>query len=268
MSDYAALLANLKARGSDITLDSRHIYRRGGKYVPGVTTVLKVMDSPALDDWKVRTQVEGTARAAYEMPPVQFEPVEGYVARLVALAKQQYEHERLSAEAADVGKQTHALIEHYLRTQLGEPVEQPEVGDEALCRFASWKRWAATVKLIPLASEARVYHPEHDYCGTLDALVFIDGRLACIDFKPTATIYLERRLQLAAYRKALEAMGWPPMAGYVNCVPRDGGESSLLPVCAPGPELNATFEAFLSLLRVFRWRKEVEKAERKAKAAA
>jgi hypothetical protein len=269
MTDFAPLLAALADEQDRTTLDARHIYRRDGKYRPGVTTVIKTMDAPRLDEWKVRVQVEGTARAAFNAPPLDFEPVEDYTARLARVAKEQYEHERISTEAADTGKQVHGLIEHHIKSSLSLPSVPPvDVSDEALVRFSRWKVWAKDAAFRPLASEARVYHAEHDYCGTLDALALVEGEVACIDFKPSPNIYPERRLQLAAYTKALVSIGWPEMVGYVNCVPRDGGDASLIMADRPGAQLDTTFDSFLALLRVFRWLKSVEKAERATKRAA
>ena len=231
--------------------------------IPGVTSVLKTLDAPALDAWRVRVQVEGTARAAYANPP-DGELIEDYVSRLVALAKEEFEHERLANEAADVGKQVHALIEHAVKEQLGQETTAPEATDEALFTFAGWREWAESVNLEPLTAEARLHHPGLNYCGTADLVCLVNGAPTVLDWKISARLYDERRLQSAAYRKALMDSGWPPLQGAIVCLPRDGGEISMVPACAPGPELDATFNAFVSLLNVYRWQREVAKAARQA----
>lgn len=274
-SDLAPLLLQLHELQGVVTLDKAHRYRHEKRAKPGVTTIIDVKDAPNLDRWKVRMQAEGTARAAWRNPPERnrydYED-EGellaaevtYIERLKDLAAEEYEHDRLADAAADVGKQVHALIEHAVKTQLGEPCEEPTATDDALYRFADWRGWAEKVGLEPLMAEGRVYHAGHDYCGTFDLLALVEGRPTILDWKPTPELWEERRLQSAAYRYALLSMGWPDLQGAIVCLPRDGGEISMVPACAPGPELDATFEAFVSLLKVYRWQREVAKSARKA----
>lgn len=263
-TDLAPLLIALHDLQEQVTLDKRHCYRLNKTVVPGVTTVIRTLDAPALDAWKVRVQVEGTARVAFQERPWENEDAGEYVDRLSAMAKLEFEHERLANEAADVGKQVHALIEHAVREQLGQASLAPEATDEALFIFAGWREWAAGVGLEPLMAEGRLFHAALVYCGTFDLLALVDGVPTILDWKPQPKLYDERRLQLAAYRRALTYAGWPDLQGAIVCLPRDGGEINMVPACAPGPELDATFEAFCSLLRVYRWQKEVARASRRA----
>jgi hypothetical protein len=273
-----SLLESLRALQDEIRLDARHCYWKGKARVPGVTTVIKVMDAPALDAWKVRVQVEGTARAAFNNPPPHVSwdseahelaaEVE-YVERLTAIAKEEFEHERLANEAADVGKQVHALIEHAVRTQLGENVggslQVPTVTDEALFIFAGWADWAKRVGLKPIMAEGRVYHTGQDFCGTFDLLADVNGRPAILDWKSSPKVYPERRMQSAAYRHALTYSGWPALDGYIVTLPRDGGEIEMAQL---GPADDGAFEAFMSCLHLYRWLRQLEKAERDARKEA
>lgn len=275
-SDLAPLLIALHDLQERVILNKAHRYSLDKKAKPGVTTVIGVKDAPDLDRWKVRVQVEGTARAAFRNPPPDWSASPyindderlsaetEYIDRLKAIAAEQYEHDRLSEAAADVGKQVHALIEHAVKTELGEPCDEPTATDDALYRFADWRGWAEKVGLEPLMAEGRVYHAGFDYCGTFDLLALVEGVPTILDWKPTPELWEERRLQSAAYRMALVEMGWPDLQGAIVCLPRDGGEISMVPACAPGPELDATFEAFVSLLKVYRWQKAIAKEARKA----
>jgi hypothetical protein len=270
MTDFGPLLLNLRALQGEVTIDGRHCYRKAKKTVPGVTTVIGVLDKPALTAWKVRVQVEGTARAAWRNPPPQLSWADeehavaaevNYVDGLVALAKEEFEHERIANAAADVGTQVHALIEHAVREQLGQPSLAPEASDEALFIFAGWREWAKRVKLEPLMAEGRIHHPSLNYCGTFDLLAKVEGRPAVLDWKPQARVYPERRLQSAAYREALHAMGWPNLDGYIVSMPRDGREIGTVRL-ETGEALAATFAAFLNCLSLYRWLRQVQKDER------
>lgn len=268
MADFTALLADLARYQDRVRLGANHRYTADGKYRPGVTTVLRTLDAPLLDAWKVRTQVSGTARAAFANPPMENEPLEAYEARLVKLAAVQYEHERLSDAAAIVGKDVHLLVEHAVKSMLGRELPRPTVCEEALFRFSGWKEWANDVGLKPLAAEARLFNDRDDYCGTADLLALAEGQPVTLDTKPTPDLWDERRLQLCAYRKALVSMGWPEMRGAIVCIPRDGGNIRMVYAEDPGPALDATYEAFRALLLVYRWQKETARAERRKERAA
>lgn len=248
-----SLLIALRLEQSRVSVDKRHVYRVDGKHMPNVTTVIKVMDAPQLDAWKVRVQVEGTAKAAHANPPVFGEDEDAYTQRLVALAAEQYEHERLSEQAADTGKQVHALIEAAVREMLGEPAAplEPEPTDEARFIFAGWREWAAAVGFRPLLAEARVIHRAENYCGTLDLLALVEDRPAVVDWKTSKAIYPEMRLQSAAYRMALRSVGWPELDGYVVRLPKDGGDIHMEALGDPTDD----WEAFRACLQLYRWRK-------------
>ena len=261
--DYGLLLSNLRAEQERIRLDSRHCYWRDGKRRKGVTSAVKVLDAPKLDDWRVRVQVEGTARAAFANPPAFGQDEEGYVSLLVDIAAEMYEAQRIADAAKDIGIAVHSLIEHHIRTMLGEEPERPKVSDEAAFVFAGWPEWAASVGFKPLIAEARVYHATEDYCGTLDALAVVDGQVTVLDWKPKDAIYPERRLQLTAYAKALESMGWPLPERAVVAMPQDGGSISMVTLDDDPEE---TFDSFRACLQLSRWLSKIRNGGRRAAA--
>lgn len=261
MNEYTELLAQLAKEQERTSMDARHVYRREKAHKPGVTTVAKILDSPNLDDWKVRVQVEGTARVAHANPPLFGEPCDVYTARLVALGKAQYEHQRIADEAADLGKQVHKLVEHAIRAMLGQPTEPPAVTEQAHFVFAGWTGWAKGEGFVPLACESRVYNSAADYCGTFDCLAILRGKLGVVDWKPTDVLYPNRRMQLSAYVEALRAMGWPELERYIVSLPRDGGAISLAPVDS---DHVGDFQAFLSCLSLYRWQRSLAKSKGKA----
>ena len=263
MSEYAALLDALMAEQQRISCDRNHRYREGGQYRPGVTTVCKAMDAPRLDEWKVRVQVEGTARVAHGNPPVFGENEENYVRRLVKLSAADFEHQRIADAAADLGNQVHGLVEHAIKTMLGQEVDVPVASDEAHFVFAGWPEWALEVGFAPLCTEARVINREAGYCGTFDALAVVNGRLIVVDWKPKDTIYPERRLQLTAYARALQSMGWPDMDRAVVALPRDGGSIRLVPLDDDPAD---TFKAFEACLTLYRWQAAMRNGAKKEAA--
>lgn len=256
--DYASLLSRLDAATKQLTFsEGQHVYRWQGKHVPGVTTTCKVKASPMLEAWKVREQVKGTARTAHGNPPSLGESEEAYVARLVVLAKKEYEHERLAQEAADVGRQTHALIEQACREMAGlpaQPLEHPP-SEQAFFRFMGWRRWAKETNFRVIAVEGLLFHPEERYAGRFDLLAEIEGELGVPDWKPAKGTYPEHHMQSAAYRKALEAStGCGPLAGWLLKLPDDGSDPQLVRL-GDGEALEEAWQAFRACLRLYRWEK-------------
>jgi hypothetical protein len=248
----------LQAVQAEIKLTANHRYYVAGRPVPNVSTLIKMLDAPQLDAWKVRVQSEGTARAAFSNPPIENEPAEVYVERMKRLAALEFEHERVAKEAADEGKDVHALIEWRMRKALGQDVTRPKVSEEAAFREAGWLKWAKSVELEPVAVEARVVNRSLRYCGTLDLLARVKGKVSLLDWKRASRVYETHHLQSIAYRMALEDLGFEPMPGYVLLMP-PGGEPELAP-CSDSPE---TRQAFMACLTLYNWTRALAK-EREA----
>jgi hypothetical protein len=243
-------LERLQADQGNIQLGAYHRYKVDGKPMPGVTSIIKALDAPALTAWKVRTQVEGTVRATLNNPMAPNEPIEAYIERMKRLANQEFEHERVAREAADEGSQVHALIEWRMRRALGQDVPRPAVSEEAAFREAGWLDWAKSVSLKPIAVEFRLVHRALRYCGTGDLLAEVEGRVALLDWKRGKGVYESHHLQSIGYRMALEEYGFDPMPGYVLLMPP--GEDPRLAQCSDSQETRDSFTACLTL---YNWTK-------------
>ena len=265
MTDLPRLLRELEALQPRLNMDARHSYRLDGKHVRNVTTIGRVVNKPQLNNWMVRTSVEGVARQAYHCPPYQAESEESYCRRISDAAAEMYEHEKLSDEAKTLGKELHASVEHYCKGKLGEPCEEPFVSAKAADMFRRWLEWAQDMKLTPLAVEKRVYHVTDNYTGTFDLLTMFRDRLALLDWKTSTgtAVWPEHRYQSVAYRAALYSMGWDPMDGYVVKVPQEGPvEATLLEF---GAEFDELYQGFKAQLLLTEQLAALEKRGRKAK---
>lgn len=269
MTDYAPLLAQLHALQSEVVLGRNHVYRDRGEYMVGVTTACGVMDAPQLDRWKVREQVKATARAAYSNPPEPFEPVEAFEARLARIAAEQYEHERIADEAAELGNEIHALIEKRAKDMLGIPCPMPFVSEAAERAISGWAEWAASVGLEPLMAEGRVASRKFRFCGSFDLLARVNGRPSVIDWKSLKpAVYPNQRLQSSAYRGALIEMGWPELDGYIVGIARDGSSRIVMHQLENGPELDRTYDMFRACVRIHGWLRDLERVNRKERVIA
>ena len=199
----------------------RRIDRRGGRHyvvegdpqvegveLPSVTTVLQIINKPALVPWarnisleKVRvTMMEGlrpsdNAEAGLIMPGGWAE----YVDKVIEEARRRPDQVR--DQAADFGTRAHIIIADLLEGQ------EPEYGDEFKPVVNAFLEWQRTSGLQMTASERMVYSVEDRYGGALDIKAAgTDGRRAIVDIKTSNGIYPEFALQVAAYAKADKEM--------------------------------------------------------------
>lgn len=176
----------------------KHAYTYEGKFVPGVTAILKILDKPALVQWAANCAVEHISN--------------GYIARLEAgempettaflslCQEAKTAHRRISREATDVGSAVHSFAESYLSNPQTPLPADPQAAKGATALIT----WANSHTIEPIHVEKMVFSKEHFYAGTVDFFGRIDGELCVLDFKTSSGLYLEMLLQLAAYAVALE----------------------------------------------------------------
>jgi hypothetical protein len=233
--------------GVGLERDERHRYRwNGGSWYPSVTTILGIKAKPALVNWAKR---ETAACAVRNL---------ALITRLAATAgadaaidwlKRIPDYERDSA--ADQGSRVHALAEAIARGD-----EVPVAAGLVPFVTAFRRDFLDVFRPRFLALEQMVCSPRHEYGGTADAFVEIDGEVWLLDYKTGAGIYPESALQLAGLARAQFA-GRPgdPMAYPVPPATRFGilhlrpDRAQLLPVRVD----RATVAAFLDARRLFGW---------------
>lgn len=174
-----------KADGKGTTPTTlRHARKMG--LLPSVTTILRILDKPALTAWKI----EQAVLAVMTTPRLAGEPDDKFIERVLKTDKEQ---DKERDAAAQLGTDVHAAIEdaltgHTIRQDLAVYVN-PVL--DALKQFGDVQE---TEKVIVGSG----------YAGKTDA-VFKGSELTVVDFKTTKTLpkesYLEHRLQLAAYAK-------------------------------------------------------------------
>src|SRR6202035_4546300 len=161
--------------------------------------------------------------------------------------------DRAKQHAASIGTAMHAGIEWALRTQLEEDAgPEPRVPDAATWAVESWKDWAKSVALEPLAIERTVYCLACGYAGTLDLYARVKGVLTVLDWKSGKAIYPEAFLQNLAYRHAATRAGLLSTQGLIVRLPKhlDDPAWEVMPV-----PTTLTLEDFLAALRLWRWQR-------------
>ena len=72
---------------------------------------------------------------------------------------------------------------------------------ECLMSFVDWFN---KTKPEIVDREFNIFNEELNYAGTVDLLCRIEGKLTIVDFKTSKGVWMEHKLQISAYRKALE----------------------------------------------------------------
>lgn len=153
-----------------------------GKRVPGVTTVLGVINKPALVKWANGLGLQGIDSTTYV------------------------------DETAKIGTLAHEMIQEYLGGPAWDrnaySAEQIDLAENAVLSFFEWERQTGhkmqTLHIeLPLVSEACLYG------GTIDWYGEIDGKRWLVDIKTSKGLYPEHTFQVSAYWQMLIENGYP-----------------------------------------------------------
>jgi len=160
-----------------------------GTRVPGVTTVLGVVNKPALLSW------------AWEQ------------------GKAGLDFRKSRDAAADVGTLAHWMIECHLKGQEPDLSEfspkDVEKAENAVIKFLSW--WdGAEFRVI--GTELKLVSEINRFGGTLDIVAEDkDGNVAIIDLKTSKAIYTEHWRQVAAYADVFGQHNWRKVTRFIIC---------------------------------------------------
>lgn len=256
--------------------DTRWYVTEGEEEFPSVTSIISVLDKPALRNWIAKTEREMVTKAAadlYQDLPTTPDKMSraGYLATLQNRVGKDKAWRKEMDKAAEIGSAVHELIEWNIRRELGQIVGgQPHIAPKVAHAFAAYEDWRSRVKFKPLAIEQTVFSETYSYAGTLDLWAEVDGEECVLDFKTGKAVYKEAKLQIAAYAHALEEMGHgKPKAGIVLRLPKVESDPNFEAVRIGN--LGDYFKAFLSVKATWEWCFKEDSAERaayKARVAA
>ena len=204
--------------------DSLERYYKIGDYdaMPSVTTVLEMINKPALRDWNMNRALDylgGKYAARHWDNRIATPPWVRYPKSpkaqslrkkvkttwrdaLASLRRNAKAHpNRVRDYAGDIGTEVHEAIASELK---GESWEL--VSESAAIAMQSYRLWQEDSTIHPIWTEQTVWSLEYGYAGSAD-LVGMDGsKLVVLDWKTGAGVYNEAGLQMAAYSHAIEEM--------------------------------------------------------------
>jgi hypothetical protein len=201
-------------------------YTSSGEQVPGVTTVLGVLNKPALVAWANRMGLQGIDTNKYV------------------------------DEAASVGTLAHALIMESLG---GSPVRHEDFTADQLTRakhgVTVFNGWLKSHQFEPKLLEQPLVSDEHRYGGTIDILALLDNEPVLIDLKTSSGIYDEHVFQVGAYWKLLDETDAKITGARILRIGRTEGEGMDERVLSGHQVLNA-WRVFEHCLAIYRLKKK------------
>lgn len=225
-------------------MEKLRAYQIDGHYYPSVTSIISFgLGFPeGMLDWVARNSA---LRALREKRKSDKEGMKLTQKELVAIAMT--ERTRLLTEAQDKGKTVHGWIEDYFNSN------PPTNTEKYQGYWDSFKKWHSYFPAIPILQEEVVFDHEYKYAGRIDFYGELNGKRVLIDFKTSNFLKHEYGIQLTAYKKCLEQMGYPVDACYILRL-TSGGFYEFV-------EFNEPFELFVSVRKFFSWKVSVENPE-------
>jgi len=202
------------------------IYKtKEGKRVPSVTTILGILNKPALLHWAWQLGVDGL------------------------------DYREVRDQAADIGTLGHYLIMCHLKGQKPDTAGySPQDLDKAeTCLIKYWD-WEKENPIEPILVEQILVSEQYGYGGTIDCLAKLNGNLMLIDHKTGRAIYDEMFLQLAAYKQLLAEHGYFITSARILRIGRDENEG--FEVREAG-DLNKHFAIFCHCLEIYKLQSEL-----------
>lgn len=149
-----------------------------GDRVPSVTTVLGILNKPALLDWAWQMGTQGL------------------------------DYKAVRDEAGGIGTLAHYMILCHLRRETPNTSEysQQNIDKAENCLIKFWD-WEKAHDIEPIMLETPLVSEEYQFGGTIDFYGKVDKQPTLLDFKTGKAIYPEFFYQLAAYEQLLAEAG-------------------------------------------------------------
>jgi hypothetical protein len=154
---------------------------KNGKRIPGVTTVLGVLNKPALVAWANRIGLQG------------------------------YNVNQYVDIMAEIGTCAHDVVNCLLSGREPDVSRYSEdIQNEAVSAVESFFTWGSDKDITVIASEVSLVSDKYRFGGTIDAILNINGTETLLDFKTSSGIYDSHLIQVVAYLALAKENGYNP----------------------------------------------------------
>ena len=195
----------IKAKGRGrVYVDDR------GNSFPSVTTILNVINKPALIPWAKKQSLE---KVKYVL---QNHVMNGTLPEIKStddidaiINEASKTPDKALQLAGDFGSHAHALIEKVINARIHNDKE-PVITADFKVVMESFEMFCEQYNPVFVGSEVQVcYRPAYTkirYAGTVDAVIIHEDNPIVVDFKTSKGINDEHRLQVGAYSHALQTL--------------------------------------------------------------
>lgn len=167
-----------------------HKYKANGKDVLGVTTVLKVINKPALMPWAAKMTAEHIAQNL--RPGIPLDEME--IEQLCQAAKGAYR--KKAQDSADLGHYAHDWFDNYFRGN--NPVTP--INKDLRNMTEAFLTFAKQHDIRPISTERKLFSVSRQVAGTTDLECLFEGELTLGDYKTGKSgIYPEHFIQMGGY---------------------------------------------------------------------
>ena len=200
-----------------------------GQIVAGVTTIVGILNKPALVPWANKMGLKGV-------------DVKKYV-----------------DDKADIGTLAHAKIIGELTSQEVDvsdySQQQIDAADNACLSFYEWQK---EHELQIVSAEEALVSEKYKFGGKYDIYGSINGRRELLDLKTGSGIWPEHYYQLGGYLILLEEAGWLIDQIRILNIPRTEDEN-FQEIILSGRMIDLSKEMFLDCLSIYNRQKEVKR---------
>lgn len=184
-----------------------HRYRKEGErsYLISVTSISGLIDkSRFLIPWAIDTNFAYLLKYIEESSTRTFTEDE----LLVVIKEARREHESVKTKAGTLGDAVHDFCEDFAKAKIaGEEIDlgvMDELPAGAVNGINAFLDWYNENDVEFVGAEDIIYSRKYDYVGLRDALAYVGGSLAIVDYKTGSGIYNEARYQLSGYWQATD----------------------------------------------------------------
>lgn len=219
------------------TFDEKaHKHYINGREVTGTTTIVGVIDKPALVKWAVKVSFEVFLKLLKkrfkELLTLNKKQFEALVLEVIEEAKKEPENRK--NEAGRFGTIVHAICEHFnLTGEVLSPYDErlpadipalvatfkPKQLDKAVELVNEYVAWFRENKVEVIAAEQNVFSETYFVGGIFDMILLIKGKTYIADFKTSSGVYPSQFIQMGGYQLQLEEMA---ERGYIDDMDIEG----------------------------------------------
>ena len=183
---------------------NQHFYKTPEGIFPSSTTILGILNKPALMPWAVKMTVAYLNKRLDDIKSGKLELTKENSSALLNEAK--LHHKDIAFEAVEIGTRVHAMIENHVNGKEPPEMDIYIVEKELVSvrkSYQAYLDWENEYSFELIGSEVPIYSIAwNGYGGTLDIVAYLDGKRYIIDLKTSSGIYDEYAMQIASYRFA------------------------------------------------------------------